>query len=118
VGSVNVMCLYVGPATARTPDAADVLNAEYAEAGDGRLKAFAQRLNERMSAADRNDESQARVLVRDSVLALQAALLIRHSPPAVADAFCASRLSGEGGAFGTLPRGLDLRAIAERAVPN
>jgi putative acyl-CoA dehydrogenase len=36
----------------------------------------------------------------------------------VADAFCASRLAGEiGGAFGTLPRGLNLRALAERAAP-
>jgi hypothetical protein len=34
----------------------------------------------------------------------------------VADAFCASRLDGEG-IFGTLPRGLDLRAIAERSAP-
>jgi putative acyl-CoA dehydrogenase len=71
-----------------------------------------------LSAADRNDESQARVLVRDLVLALQASLLVKHSQAAVADAFCASRLGGEsGGAFGTLPRGLDLRAIAERAAP-
>jgi len=63
--------------------------------------------------------AQARVLARDLVLALQAALLVKHSPPAVADAFCASRLAGEGGtAFGTLPRGLDLRAIAERAAPQ
>jgi putative acyl-CoA dehydrogenase len=79
---------------------------------------FAAYLQQRLRAADRNDESQARVLVRDLVLALQAALLITHAPTAVADAFCASRLSGEGGgAFGTLPRGLDLRALAERAAP-
>jgi putative acyl-CoA dehydrogenase len=117
-GSGNVMCLDVLRAIARTPDAADVLNAEFAEAGDARLKAFAGRLSERTSAADRNDESQARVLVRDLVLALQAALLIKHSPQAVADAFCASRLGDDGGSvFGALPRGLDLRAIAERAVP-
>ena len=52
---------------------------------------------------------QARALVRDLVLALQAALLIKHAPAVVADAFCASRLGeGAGGAFGTLPRGLDL----------
>jgi putative acyl-CoA dehydrogenase len=58
------------------------------------------------------------VLVRDIVLALQAALLIRHSPPEVSDAFCASRLAGDsGGVFGTLPRGLDLAAIAARAAP-
>jgi putative acyl-CoA dehydrogenase len=53
------------------------------------------------------------------VLALQAALLIKHAPSAVADAFCASRLGGEGGgAFGTLPRGLDFQAIAARAAPQ
>jgi putative acyl-CoA dehydrogenase len=93
-----------------------VLQQEFA--GDARLKSFTDRLQKCLSAADRNDESQARVLVRDLVLALQAALLIKHSPTAVADAFCASRLGGEsGGVFGTLPRGLDLRAIAERAAP-
>jgi len=49
---------------------------------------------------------------------MQAALLIRYAPPYVADAFCASRLSGEGGgAFGTMPRGVDTRAIVERAAP-
>jgi putative acyl-CoA dehydrogenase len=115
-GSGNVMCLDVLRAIERTPKAAEVLRAELADAGDARLKAFAERLQQRLRAADRNDESQARVLVRDLVLALQAALLIKHSPAAVADAFCASRLTeAGGGAFGTLPRGLDLRALAERA---
>ena len=117
-GAGNIMCLDVLRAIERTPKAAEVLRHELAEAGDTRLQAFAERLQQRLRAADRNDESQARVLVRDLVLALQAALLIKHSPPAVADAFCASRLGAEnGGAFGTLPRGLDLRAIAERATP-
>jgi putative acyl-CoA dehydrogenase len=117
-GSGNVMCLDVLRAIERTPKAAEVLQHELADAGDARLKIFAERLQKRLRAADRNDESQARVLVRDLVLALQASLLIKHSPPAVADAFCASRLDGEGGgAFGTLPRGLDLRALAERAAP-
>jgi putative acyl-CoA dehydrogenase len=94
------------------------LRDELTDTGDARLQAFAGRLLERLRAADRNDESQARVLTRDLVLALQAALLVKHSPPAVADAFCASRLDGEAGsAFGTLPRGLDVRVIAERAAP-
>jgi putative acyl-CoA dehydrogenase len=49
-------------------------------------------------------------------LALQASLLIRHSSPAVADAFCATRLDGNWGqAFGTLPPGLDTQAIVDRA---
>ncbi len=117
-GSGNVMCLDVLRAVDRTPNAAAVLDAELSGSGDARLKAFAARLVGRMSASDRNDEGQARVLVRDLVLAVQAVLLIKHAPPAVADAFCASRLSGDGGgAFGTLPRGCDTRAIAERAAP-
>ena len=117
-GSGNVMCLDVLRAFGRTPNAGEVLRAELAATGDARLEAFVQNLEARMSGRRRNDEAQARVLVRDLVLALQGALLIKHAPPAVADAFCASRLSGEsGGAFGTLPRGLDMRAIAERAAP-
>jgi putative acyl-CoA dehydrogenase len=41
-----------------------------------------------------------------------------HAPPAVADAFCASRLGGDGGLqFGTLPAGPDLAAIVARHTP-
>jgi len=117
-GSGNVMCLDVLRAIARTPNTDGVLRDEFADAGDARLQAFAGRLLERLRAGDCNDESQARVLTRDLVLALQAALLVKHSPPAVADAFCASRLGGDAGSpFGTLPRGLDVRAIAARAAP-
>jgi putative acyl-CoA dehydrogenase len=117
-GSGNVMCLDFLRAIARTPNTEEVLRDEFANAGDARLQAFAGRLLERLRAADRNDESQARVLTLDLVMALQAALLVKHSPPAVADAFCASRLGGEAGfVFGTLPHGLNMRAIAERAAP-
>jgi putative acyl-CoA dehydrogenase len=43
---------------------------------------------------------------------LQGGLLLRHGHPAVVDAFCASRLSGEWGwAFGTLPHGVDTKAV-------
>jgi putative acyl-CoA dehydrogenase len=49
-------------------------------------------------------------------LVLQGAQLLQHAPSAVADAFCASRLDRDwGGAFGTLPPGLDLGPILERA---
>ena len=52
-------------------------------------------------------------------LALQGSLLVRYGDPAVADAFCASRLDGDWGqAFGTLPAGVDFARIIERhAVP-
>jgi len=63
-------------------------------------------------------ESDARRTVERMALALQASLLVRHSPPAVADAFCASRLGGEWGrSFGTLNSTVDMRAIVERATP-
>ena len=52
-------------------------------------------------------------------LALQGSLLVRHAPPAVADAFCASRLHGDQGlAFGTLPAGTDFEAVIGRHRPR
>jgi putative acyl-CoA dehydrogenase len=116
-GSGNVMCLDMLRAIARTPRAVDMLHSEL-DTGDARLKGFATMVLARLAAPDRNDERQARALTRDLVLALQAAILIKHAPGAVADAFCAGRLDGGSAAFGLLPRGLDLRAIIERAAPH
>ncbi len=101
-GSGNVVCLDVLRALERMPNAADVLRRELDDGGDARLRAFTDSLQQRLQSSERNDESQARALVRDLVLALQAVLLVKHAPAAVADAFCASRLGGGGGAFGTL----------------
>ena len=54
---------------------------------------------------------------RTLALALQAAVLLRSAPPAVADAFCAGRLGRDRHrAFGTLPRGVDADAIIARAL--
>jgi putative acyl-CoA dehydrogenase len=117
-GSGNIMCLDVLRALERAPNAAEVLRRELDEARDARIKACADRLEKRQKARDYADESQARALVRDLILALQGSLLIRHAPANVSDSFCASRLDGERTAvFGLLPRGLDTRGIAERAGP-
>jgi putative acyl-CoA dehydrogenase len=116
-GSGNVMCLDVLRAIARTPHAAEALRAEFAGVDEARFTGFAARLMERLTAPARNDETQARALARGLVLALQAALLIKHAPACVAEAFCASRLAGDASAFGLLPRGLDPKAIVERAGP-
>jgi putative acyl-CoA dehydrogenase len=117
-GSGNVMCLDVLRAIARTPNVGEVLHRELDDGGDARLRTFIKRLQQRLEASDRNDESQVRVLTRDLVLGLQAALLIKHAPAALADAFCASRLDNGSSAFGLVPRGLDLRAIVGRAGPT
>ena len=62
------------------------------------------------------EEGQARVIVERLALAWQASLLVQSAPPPVADAFCASRLTGTGGrTLGTLGAGVDARAIMARA---
>ena len=60
---------------------------------------------------------RARKVAEDICLALQGSLLVRHGHPAVAEAFLATRLGGQwGGAFGTMPAGLDVAPILERAL--
>jgi putative acyl-CoA dehydrogenase len=55
--------------------------------------------------------------VEQIALTLQASLLVRYSPPAVADPFCASRLGGDWGrSFGTLGS-VDTAAVIARATP-
>lgn len=64
-------------------------------------------------------EAEARRLAQDVALAVQAALLVQTAPPALAHAFCASRLAGDWGhAFGTLAAGTDFDSIIQRAQPR
>ena len=104
---------------ARQPDALAALREEIApaRAAEPRLDREAAALERELAAAP--DQAGARRLVERLAVLLQGALLVRHGHPAVADAFCASRVAGDrGAAFGTLPRGLDLAAIVERATPK
>ena len=119
-GAGNIMCLDVMRAIDRTTGAVDLLLRDLAgpARSEARLQAVVERLKRRLTGRGGRDESEARAITRDLVLANQAALLLRHSPAAVADAFCASRLGDEpGGTFGLLPPGADLRAIVARAAP-
>ncbi|MFF1440344.1 acyl-CoA dehydrogenase family protein [Streptomyces sp. NPDC058295] len=119
-GAGNIQALDVVRALQREPQA---LNAYLQEVGqargaDHRLdKAIKSLLTE---LADLGGvEGRARLLAERFALVLQGALLVRFAPPEVADAFCASRLGGDGGAaFGTLPHTLDLASIVERAEPR
>ena len=119
-GSGNVICLDVLRAAARDPESVQALLAELdlAAGADPRLDRSVSDLHAEL--ADPSDlEVRARRIVERAALALQGSLLVRHAPPAVADAFCATRLAGDGGrAFGTLPPSADLDAILERAWPR
>ncbi|MFF5310870.1 DNA alkylation response protein [Streptomyces massasporeus] len=117
-GSGNVNALDVLRALSREPGTAEALFGELALArgADARLDAAVTRLRTGLSEAS---PTTARRLVEQMALTLQASLLVRHAPPAVADAFCATRLGGDWGhAFGTLPESAGLDAIVERALPG
>ena len=114
-GSGNVNALDVLRAMAREPECVEAFFGEVALADDARITSYVSDLQKDLGDAD---EHSARRLVERLALVLQGSLLIRHAPAGVADAFCTTRLGGDwGSAFGTLPRGLDLRAIIDRAAP-
>ena len=118
-GSGNVMCLDVLRALHREAGTREAFLAELAlsDGADPRLDAHVARL--RGELADPTDaELRARRLVEAMALALQGSLVVRHAPPAVAEAFCAARLAGDHGhAFGTLPPHVDFASIVERNLP-
>jgi putative acyl-CoA dehydrogenase len=121
-GSGNIQCLDVLRALQKAPESLAALFGEVTSArgADHRLDLFAAALRDDFARLDPAEaETRARHLVERLALALQGSLLVRHAPPAVADAFCATRLAGEGGrAFGTLPPGTEVEAILERAAPE
>ncbi|WP_345571048.1 acyl-CoA dehydrogenase family protein [Streptomyces plumbiresistens] len=117
-GSGNVNALDVLRALRRESGSAQALFAELALArgADARLDAAVTRLKDQVA---QTSEAGARRLVELMALTLQASLLVRHAPPAVADAFCATRLGGDWGhAFGTLPDTADLDTVLARALPD
>ena len=119
-GAGNVVCLDVLRALAREPDSLEALLAELQSARAAPTCGSMRRLVRLSNAlADQGSlEPRARQLVEQLALALQASVLVQHAPAAVADAFCASRLSDNPGRqFGALPSGLDLAAICARAMP-
>jgi putative acyl-CoA dehydrogenase len=125
-GSGNVTSLDVLRALARSPGSAETLLAELdlAAGGDARLDSAIGTLHGRLAwlagATALDAQYGARGLAGLIAVTLQAALLVRHAPAAVADAFCGSRLGGSGPGgpampFGSLPGGLDLDTILGRA---
>jgi len=115
-GSGNVLALDVLRAIARDPAGlpAFLAECELAAGADRRLDDHLVRVRGALESllASEEPQSHARRIVEDLALALQGSLLVRHAPPAVADAFCAARLGGEAGhVYGTLPAGVQTRDI-------
>jgi putative acyl-CoA dehydrogenase len=115
-GSGNVAALDVLRAIVKEPEGLPALMAE-CEPARGANPRLDMHLNHLRSLKLPSDpQFEARRLVEDLALALQASLLVRHAPSFVADAFCAGRLGDGGRAFGTLPPFVDAPAIVERAL--
>ena len=121
-GSGNVMCLDVGRAARREPDAVAALASllDDARGANRSYDAFVPLLLQEIATLA-EDASRARVVAQGIATAVAASLLLRHAPPPVADAFCATRLALHafaGGAFGAAPLQGDTAAIVARALPQ
>ncbi len=96
-GSGNVICLDILRTLAREPLAGDVLRAELAAAAgvDRRYDAALRDVAERWLGGA--PEAEARWFAERMAVLLEASILIRHAPEAVADAFVATRVAGARG---------------------
>jgi putative acyl-CoA dehydrogenase len=112
-GSGNVICLDVLRALAREPKTAEALLAEIAPeaTADYRLGNVVKQVRGELVRASEH-EGEARRLVEKLAFSLEAALMMRSAPPAIAEAFLASRFSSDWGrCFGTLPAEIDFGEI-------
>ena len=118
-GSGNVICLDVLRAMQRQPESLEAFLAEVecARGGDHRLDQAIDRLKDMLD--DKSElETRARRITESMALVLQGALMTRHAPAELADAFCASRLGDDTGrAYGTLPSSVPYDKIVGRAWP-
>jgi putative acyl-CoA dehydrogenase len=96
-GSGNVIALDVMRAVSKQSEALARVLEEIRACNDARVRNYAASIETQFP------EEHARIFAECLALALQASLLVRFSPPEIADAFIASRLEGDHGhALGTL----------------
>lgn len=120
-GSGNVIALDVLRAMTREPDSVAALDAEVGRARgqhallDEHLDRLRAQWRELAGMDVEQAQLRARGVVESMALALQASLLVRHSPNEVSEAFVRSRLGADRGhGWGVLPAGADLGAILAR----
>ncbi|HSW20769.1 MAG TPA: acyl-CoA dehydrogenase family protein [Ramlibacter sp.] len=119
-GPGNVQALDVLRTLGKEPDAKDALFAELrlARGGNRLLDGLAGELEDLATSGPIAPE-HARYFTENMAIALQAALLVQHSPAAVADGFCATRIGpGVNLSFGAFRRAIDVDAILSRAAVN
>jgi putative acyl-CoA dehydrogenase len=119
-GSGNVMALDVARVLQREPAAVQMVMEELAvAAGDDQHLRRAHARLETMLQEPKLLDARGRTLVEALAVLAAATILRAHAPPAIADAFIATRISGD--PRQTYGQGLehaDVRAIIARASPN
>lgn len=119
-GSGNIQCLDVLRVLQKSPEVLTTYFDEVhlAQGFNATLDQHVAALKKDLRDVD-DIEYRARDLVDRIALGLQAALLLRHAPDYVAQAFCGSRLASVGHhQYGTLPRGIAVQEIIARAMPK
>lgn len=122
-GSGNVICLDILRAMEQEPETVNAFlsELELTRGADRRFDTMVDSLKGLIEKGSGNEpnETEVRRITEKMALSLQAALLLQHASPVIADAFCASRLGGDWGyAFGTLPKGVAFDEIIERSRPR
>lgn len=114
-GSGNVICLDVLRALSNEPETATVLLDEIKQVG-GQYRELDAQIVQAETLLQRKSEREARQLVEQLAILLQAKLLVESAPNFVCDAFVDSRIKGGWGrTFGTLTGNVDTKAILQRA---
>ncbi|MGH1571831.1 isovaleryl-CoA dehydrogenase [Methylobacterium sp. P31] len=117
-GSSNVIALDILRTLARDPAAYEAYLEVVTEAAgaDTNLDTATRHLVDEL-AMGKPSEARARLIAERMALVLQGALLVQFAPPAVSDAFCATRLSGEWAhSYGALPMKADMGSILARQL--
>ncbi|SIS14292.1 acyl-CoA dehydrogenase family protein [Williamsia sterculiae] len=117
-GSGNVSALDMLRAMLTAPKSVDAVFDEL-EAATGLDDRYDAKLGElkRLLADHEQLQVNARMVAETLCITLQGSSLLRRGDPAVAEGFAASRLAGRhGGAYGTLPQGLDVGKILDRVA--
>lgn len=119
-GSGNVIVLDVLRAANRSPESLDTFFAELESA-----QGIEPHLDDAISRAKKavaeavDLEFEARRVVETMALAWAGTLMARQGDDAMLDGFSASRLAeAHGGLYGTLPTGVDVAGLVDRATPR
>ncbi len=119
-GCGNVQALDVLRALTKEPESLKAFMTEVSK-GKGAIKEFddfVKGLEDEFTNVE-DLEYRARQIVEKMGLAMQGSLLIQNGNKMIAQAFCLSRMTGDGfQMYGCMPKGIDCKAIIDRATPE